>query len=55
MPLAPTLERLTAYRLPPTQRRLIPGSYASYHLVGIKMQWPGFDGVVVFSDDLELV
>mmetsp|Transcript_20517 Transcript_20517/g.61177 ORF Transcript_20517/g.61177 Transcript_20517/m.61177 type:complete len:125 (+) Transcript_20517:152-526(+) len=34
---------------------LVPGSYASYHLIGIKLQWPGFDNVVLFSDDLELV
>ena len=34
---------------------LLPGSYASWHLVGIYQRWPGYDNMVVFSDDLELV
>lgn len=34
---------------------LIPGSYASWHLIGIKLRWPGYDNMVIFNDDLELV
>ena len=31
---------------------LLPGVYASYHLVGIKLRWPGFDNVAMFHEDV---
>ena len=34
---------------------LLPGVYASYHLVGIKLRWPGFDNVAMFHEDVQFV
>mmetsp|Transcript_364 Transcript_364/g.1049 ORF Transcript_364/g.1049 Transcript_364/m.1049 type:complete len:115 (-) Transcript_364:52-396(-) len=34
---------------------LLPGCYASYVLVGTRLQWEGFDNIVIFNEDLELV
>ena len=34
---------------------LLPGVYASYHLIGIKMRWPGFDNVAMFHEDVQFV
>lgn len=31
---------------------LVPGVYASWHLVGMKLRWPGYDSTAVFNDDL---
>jgi len=33
----------------------IPGFYALWNLVGIKMRWPGYDNLAIFSDDVDLV
>lgn len=34
---------------------LLPGVYASYHLIGIKLRWPGFDNVAMFHEDVQFV
>jgi len=34
---------------------LVPGGYATFHLVGVARRWPGYTGDLMGFSDMELV